>query len=177
MADLTRRAALLGAAALTAAAGPQSAWDFTFPSIEEGTLALADFRGKVLLVVNTASFCGYTYQYENLMKVHRGLGPKGLVVVGVPSQDFNQESADNKTVKSFCETNFDVDFPLAGLSHVRGAQAHPFYRWVKAQRGWEPTWNFNKILVARSGQVVACYGADEEPDGVVLSRAIGVALG
>ena len=172
----TRRSLLLGAALTTIAAAPQTAWDFTFPSIEDGTLALADHRGKLLLVVNTASFCGYTYQYENLMKLHRAMAPKGLAVIGVPSQDFNQESADNKTIKSFCETSFDVDFPLAGLSHVRGAKAHPFYRWVKAQKGWEPSWNFSKVLIARSGQVIACYGSNAEPDGPELSKAIGQAL-
>ena len=93
----------------------------------------ADFKGRVLLVTNTASFCGYTYQYEALEKLHTARSAAGLTVIGVPSQDFNQESADNATVKTFCETRFDIDFPLTAISHVRGAQAAPFYAWVKSR--------------------------------------------
>src|SRR5580692_3108652 len=103
------------------------AWDFSFPAIDGGTVEFRTFTGNVLLVVNTASFCGYTYQYEGLRKLYDARGTEGLTVIGVPSQDFNQESPDNKTVKTFCETNFGVDFPLTGLAHVRGAQAAPFY--------------------------------------------------
>ena len=87
------------------------AWDFGFSSIDEGRLDFAAFKGRVLLVVNTASFCGYTYQYEAMEKLHRSGTPRGLTVVGVPSRDFNQESADNKTVKTFCEATFGVQFP------------------------------------------------------------------
>ena len=107
------------------------AWDFGFPSIEEGRLDFAAFKGRVLLVTNTASFCGYTYQYEGLEKLHKAASPRGLTVIGVPSQDFNQESADNKTVKTFCETTFGVEFPMAGIAHVRGSEAAPFYAWVR----------------------------------------------
>src|SRR5665213_4117526 len=103
------------------------AWAFDFPAIEGGTLARDAFRGRVLLVTNTASFCGYTYQYAGLEKLHAALGAQGLTVLGVPSQDFNQESPDDATVKTFCETKFGIDFPLAGISHVRGPQAAPFY--------------------------------------------------
>ena len=87
------------------------AWVFSFPSIDGGTLDLAAFKGRVLLVANTASFCGYTYQYEGLEKLYAAKSSAGLTVIGVPSQDFNQESADNATVKTFCETRFDIDFP------------------------------------------------------------------
>ncbi len=90
MADATRRGLLLGAAAMSLAAAPQSAWDFTFTSIEEDELPLARFRGRVLMVVNTASFCGFTYQYEALEKLHAAMSAKGLTVVGIPSGDFNQ---------------------------------------------------------------------------------------
>jgi len=95
------------------------AWDYSFPAIDGGTLALRALAGHVLLVVNTASFCGYTYQYEDLEKLHKTRSADGLTVIGVPSRDFNQESPDNKTVKSFCETRFGIDFPLAGVSHVK----------------------------------------------------------
>ena len=105
MAELTRRIMLLSAMGVTMAAGQETlAWDFGFPSIDDqGRLDFAQFKGRVLLVVNTASFCGYTYQYEGLENLQKAASPRGLTVIGVPSQDFNQESADNKTVKDFCE--------------------------------------------------------------------------
>ena len=143
MADIGRRLFIASGAAMTLAAAPSLAWDFSFSSLEDGTLKLADFRGRVLLVVNTASFCGYTYQYEQLAKLHAALTPKVLTVVGVPSQDFNQESGSNQEVKQFCEATFGVEFPMAGLSHVRGGQAHPFYRWVKAANRVPPTHHCN----------------------------------
>jgi glutathione peroxidase len=148
------------------------AWDFDFPSIDSGLLNLGAFRGRVLLVANTASFCGYTYQYEALQKLHKAASPRGLTVIGVPSRDFNQESADNGTVKAFCEGRFGVEFPLAGIEHVRGAEAAPFYAWVREQRRWEPGWNFNKVLIGRNGRIAGTFGAGDEPEGPKLSAAI-----
>jgi glutathione peroxidase len=130
----------------------------------------------VLLVVNTASFCGYTYQYEGLEKLQKAGSPRGLTVVGVPSQDFNQESADNKTVKTFCESTFGVEFPMAGIAHVRGVGAAPFYGWVRGQRQWEPGWNFNKVLISRDGRIAGTFGAGDEPQGRKLAQAIEVEL-
>jgi glutathione peroxidase len=112
-----------------------------------------------------------------LEKLHAARATEGLTVIGVPSADFNQESADNKTVKTFCETRFGISFPLAGLSHVRGPQAAPFYAWVKATRNWEPAWNFNKVLIDRDGRIAGTYDAGDEPDGPVMSQAISAALG
>jgi glutathione peroxidase len=152
------------------------AWIFSFPSIDGGTLDLAAFKGRVLLVANTASFCGYTYQYEGLEKLYAAKSPAGLTVIGVPSRDFNQESADNATVKTFCETRFDVGFPLAAISHVKGVQAAPFYAWVATEKQWQPAWNFNKVLIGRDGRIAGTFGSGDEPDGPVLSRAIAAAL-
>lgn len=152
------------------------AWDFSFPAIEGGALALGRFRGKVLLVVNTASFCGYTYQYEGLRKLHEAHAAQGLVVIGVPSQDFNQESPDDRTVKTFCETQFGIDFPLAGISHVKGAAAAPFYGWVREAAGWEPSWNFNKVLIGRDGAIMGTFSSGDEPQGPKLGNAIAAAL-
>ena len=121
-----------------AAAKEKLAWDFSFPAIEGGNLDFRTFTGHVLLVVNTASFCGYTYQYEGLRKLHESLAAAGLTVIGVPSQDFNQESPDNRTVKAFCDTRYGIDFPLAGVSHIKGSAAAPFYGWVREAAGWEP---------------------------------------
>ena len=162
--------------AANAKAGEKRAWDFGFPSIEDGNLDLAAFRGRVLLVTNTASFCGYTYQYKALERLHRDLSPKGLTVVGVPSQDFDQESASNGEVKTFCETRFGIDFPLAGISHVKGAQAAPFYGWVRQERTWEPGWNFNKVLIGRDGRIVATFGSADEPDGPEIQSAVAAEL-
>ena len=126
MADVTRCAALAGLAMIAAAPAPAVAWDFAFPSIDEGALDLATLRGRVLLVVNTASFCAYTPQFRQLEAMHRDLEAKGLVVIGVPSHDFGQEKGSNADVKAFCELTYGVQFPMAGLSKVRGAEAAPF---------------------------------------------------
>ena len=181
MAEATRRAVLaaLGMAAATGAEArtmEQLAWDFSFPGIEGGTLDFAAYRGRVLLVVNTASFCGYTRQYEGLQKLHEARASEGLVVVGIPSQDFNQEAGSEAEVKRFCEANFGIDFPMTGILKVRGAQAHPFYRWVKGARGWEPGWNFNKVLVGRDGRVAGVFGAADAPGGTRLGGAIAAAI-
>jgi glutathione peroxidase len=154
----------------------KTAWDFSFPAIGGGELDLAAFKGRVLLVANTASFCGYTYQYAGLEKLHQEAAANGVTVIGVPSQDFNQESPDNGTVKTFCETRFGVDFPLAGLSAVRGSSAAPFYAWVRAETGWEPSWNFNKVLIGRDGRVAGTFGSGDEPQGDKLAKAIAAAL-
>jgi glutathione peroxidase len=177
MADATRRMVLIAALGVSMATEKERlAWDFAFSSIDEGTLDFAQFRGRVLLVVNTASFCGYTYQYEGLEKLQKADSPRGLTVIGVPSQDFNQESADNKTVKTFFESTFGVEFPMAGIAHVRGAGAVPFYGWVREQRRWEPSWNFNKVLIGRDGRFAGTVAATEEPPGPKLSQAFEVHL-
>jgi glutathione peroxidase len=152
------------------------AWNFSFPAIEGGTLDFRAYTGHALLVVNTASFCGYTYQYEGLKKLHEARAADGLTVIGVPSQDFNQESPDNKTVKTFCETQYGIDFPLTGLSHVKGPSAAPFYAWVRDVKSWEPNWNFNKVLIGRGGGIAGTFGSGDEPDGPKLSTAIAAAL-
>ncbi len=178
MVEPTRWTFLAALAGITSmAAGSETlAWDFGFPSIDDGRLEFAAFKGRVLLVTNTASFCGYTYQYEGLEKLHKAEAGRGLTVIGVPSQDFNQESADNKTVKTFCEATFDVQFPMAGISHVRGPQAAPFYTWVREQAHWEPSWNFNKVLIGRNGRIAGTFGSGDEPGGTRLSAAIAAAL-
>ena len=179
MGILRRTVLISGAAMAGMAAGPapKTAWSFEFPSIDEGTLRLAEFQGKVMLVVNTASFCGYTPQYRQLEALHRRLSPQGFSVIGVPSQDFGQESGSNGEVKAFCEATFGVDFPMAGIGHVRGADAAPFYQWVREQRRWEPQWNFYKVLIGRDGAIVGTYGSNDLPDSGRLATAIQAAVG
>jgi glutathione peroxidase len=162
---------------LMAANNEKLAWDFSFPSIEGGVLDLRSQAGHVLLVVNTASFCGYTYQYEGLERLHEAREKEGLTVIGVPSRDFNQESNDDGTVKNFCDTRFHIAFPLAGISHVKGADAAPFYAWVRETKRWEPNWNFNKVLIGRDGRIAGTFGSGDEPEGQKLSSAIGAELG
>jgi glutathione peroxidase len=111
-----------------------------------------------------------------LEKLHSTLEGRGLTVVGVPSQDFNQEKDNAAEVKAFCDATFGVQFPMTGILHVRGSNADPFYRWVRAQRNWEPSWNFNKVLIGRKGQIIGTYGAEDEPQGPRLRRAIETAL-
>jgi glutathione peroxidase len=174
MVELRRRTILAAGAAapLMGAGSDQTAWDFGFPAIEGGKLDFAALKGRVLLVTNTASFCGFTYQYEGLQKLHDARSPAGLTVIGVPSQDFNQESADNATVKTFCDTRFDIDFPLTAISHVRGARAAAFYAWVNAERNWQPEWNFNKVLIGRDGRIAGTFRSSDEPDGPSVSHAL-----
>ena len=126
MADLLRRSVLaLPLAATAAAASEADAWSFRFPSLEGGEHDLAAWRGRVLLVVNTASFCGHTPQYAALQRLHDRYQGRGLVVFGVPSNDFNQEAASNQQVREFCDAQFGIEFPMAAISHVKGRRRIP----------------------------------------------------
>ncbi|HWT08322.1 MAG TPA: glutathione peroxidase [Roseomonas sp.] len=175
MADASRRAIL--AAPLLMAAGPAAdAYGFRLPSLDGGEHDLSAWRGRVLLVVNTASFCGYTPQYAALQRLHERFQPRGLVVLGVPSNDFNQESADNRQIREFCDAQFGIDFPMATLSHVRGPQAIPLFRWLAERGGGEPRWNFHKYLVARDGRTVRGFATRVEPESIEMLRAVETAL-
>ena len=111
-----------------------------------------------------------------MQSLHAARSGDGLTVIGVPSQDFNQESPDDATVRAFCETRFGVGFPMAGVTHVKGPAAAPFYAWVRETAGWTPGWNFNKVLVGRDGLVAGTFGSGEKPDGAALTAAITAAL-
>jgi glutathione peroxidase len=180
MSRRTTLSALAGIAACATRAGaatdPGLAWQFKMTAIDDGMLDFATLRGKVLLVVNTASYCGYTPQYKQLEALHRALSPKGFAVVGIPSQDFGQEKGSNAEVAQFCELTYGVEFPMAGLSKVTGSQAAPFYKWVRAQTGWEPKWNFYKVLISRQGTILGTYGSDVLPDTGPLRDAIDKAV-
>lgn len=175
MADVARRALLAAPLLMAAAPGPD-AWSFRFPSLEGGEHDLAAWRGRVLLVVNTASFCGFTPQYAALQRLHDRYRERGLVVLGVPSNDFNQEAGSNQQVREFCDAQFGIDFPMAAISSVRGAQAHPFFRWAAERGGREPRWNFHKYLVARDGRSVRGFATRVAPDSAEMIRAIEAAL-
>lgn len=165
------RAFALPFAALAALALPAAAWaGFTFASIDGGQIDLGDWAGLPVLVVNTASLCGFSGQYDDLQALHEELGPRGLRVLAVPSDDFAQELADEAAVKSYCEANFSLTLPMTEITHVKGPQAHPFYAWLAESRGFVPGWNFNKVLLGPGGEVVATWGATARPQGAIRQR-------
>ena len=145
----------------------------TFPRLQdEKPQALCQYSGKVLLVVNTASYCGFTPQYKGLEALHSRYKDKGLVVLGFPSNDFAQEKASNKEIADFCENTFGVKFPMLARTAVRGKDANAFYRQLAEKTGRQPLWNFRKYLVARDGRVVGDYTSMTAPDDKALVAEI-----
>ena len=173
--------ALLSAAGVAwAQAGRQPIdWSTVFlESIGGGPLPTASYRGHVVLLVNTASLCGFTGQYLGLQELWRRYKDKGLIVLGVPSNDFGgQEPGTKEEIRRFCEATFDVTFPMADKQVVTGAGAHPLYRWAAAQTGalGTPSWNFHKILIGRDGRIVDWFSAAGGM-GPKFERAIEAAL-
>lgn len=136
-----------------------------------------EYRGKVLLVVNTASRCAFTGQYEGLERLYREKRDQGLVVLGFPSNDFgNQEPGGEKSIKQFCKLTYDVGFPMFEKIKVRGDQAHPFYKALIAAADSRPKWNFHKYLIGRDGRVIDDYSSFRSPDSGALRSAIERAL-
>ncbi len=179
-----RRTLLAGTAALAAllplrTALAASAHDFAFDAIDGGEIHLSDFAGGPVLVVNTASLCGYTPQYEGLQAIWEAYRDRGLTVVGIPSDDFGGQEKDTEAeVKDFCETVFSVDFPLAAITRVSGTQAHPFYLWAEQELGAAnaPRWNFHKYLVGADGRLIRAFPTRVEPDSAEVREAIEKAL-
>lgn len=148
---------------------PAAALDrFTFGNIDGGQHDSADWAGRPVLVVNTASLCGFTHQYADLQRLWDRYRDRGLIVLAVPSDDFRQELASDAEVKEFCTLNYDLTLPMTTITPVRGADAHPFYRWLARTNGFEPAWNFNKVLLAPDGTVAGTWGSGTKP----MSRAI-----
>ena len=140
-------------------------YDFEFNSIDGNKIKLSDFKNKVLVVVNVASRCGYTPQYEGLQMLWSNYKNKNLVVIGVPTNNFNQEPGNNKEIKDFCETNFGINFPMTEKTNVIGKDAHPFYKWAKKNHGIGaiPKWNFHKIVIGKNGKVVDTFASFTKP--------------
>lgn len=153
-----------------------AAQSFSFASIDGGTLSFDDWQGRPILVVNTASRCGFTPQYDGLQALYDRYRDRGLIVLAVPSNDFRQELATADKVKDFCEVNFDLDMPMTDITTVRGPQAHPFYLWVAQESGFTPAWNFNKVLIGPDGTVEATFGSATRPLSGRMTRAIEAAL-
>jgi glutathione peroxidase len=155
------------------------AYDFEFHTIDGAPLPLETYRDKVLLVVNTASQCGLTPQYEGLEKLYSEYKDQGLVVLGVPCNQFaGQEPGTEAEIKDFCETKFNIDFPLTAKADVKGDTAHPFYKWAKDVLGdpAEPAWNFHKILVGKDGKLIRAFGSRTEPLDDEVVGAVKAAL-
>ena len=145
----------------------------SFPRLQdEKPQSLCQYSGKVLLVVNTASYCGFTGQYEGLEQLHARYRDKGLVVLGFPSNDFAQESGNNQQIAEFCSNTYGVKFPMFAKSSVVGAQASPFFRQLAEATGQKPRWNFYKYLIGRDGKPVASYSSMTSPDSKSLLREV-----
>jgi len=143
----------------------QLAHNFEFMGIDGQSIKISDYKEKVVVVVNVASRCGFTKQYEDLQNLWTNYKDNDLVVIGVPTNDFKQEPASNKDIKDFCETNFDIDFPLTEKLNVLGENAHPFYKWAKENHGNGaiPKWNFHKIIIGKDGKVADTFASITNP--------------
>lgn len=169
--------AVLAMPALASEGAGRSAHDFTLPSIDGGDMHLSDFEGKSILLVNTASYCGFTKQYDGLQALYESRRDRGLVVLGVPSNDFGkQEPGQKEQIKEFCEVNFAIDFPMSDKLVVKGDGAHPLYQWLKAETGDSPSWNFYKFLIDGEGRAVASFSSLTKPQSKKLTKAIDATL-
>lgn len=149
---------------------------FTFDNIDGGTHDSGAWAGHPVLVVNTASLCGFTYQYAGLQDLWDRYRERGLIVLAVPSDDFRQELGSNAAVKDFCTLNYDLTLPMTTITHVRGAGAHPFYAWLEKNHGFAPAWNFNKVLISPDGAVIGTWGSGTKPLSRPITRAIEALL-
>ena len=153
----------------------KSAHDFVFTSIDGERLPLSSFSGKAILIVNTASFCGFTKQYTTLQSLWQRYQQKGLIVLGVPSNDFGgQEPGTETNIKDFCEVNFNIDFPLTKKTKVKGPLSHPFYKWAATELGMmaKPRWNFHKYLITPDGQLANWFSSPTSPMSERVVKAI-----
>jgi len=172
MKDRPMRAALFGCLVAALAAPALAGEGFRFASIDGGEITLDDWAGKPALVVNTASLCGFVGQFAGLQALHDRFAAQGVLILAVPSDDFDQELADAAAVQEFCETNFDLTLPMTEITPVTGRNAHPFYAWVREQTGFVPAWNFNKVLLAPDGSVAATFGSAVAPESARIAGRI-----
>ena len=152
----------------------QLATDFSFRDVDGKTINLSEFKEKVILVVNVASRCGFTNQYKDLQDLWNNYKSKGLLIVGVPSNNFRQEPGSNKEIKEFCETTFGIDFPITEKTNVIGKNTHPFFLWAKENYGSSavPKWNFHKIIINKKGKVANTFTSITNPSSNKFIAAI-----
>lgn len=175
---------LMAQPAANSAAGTPSgsaitAWRFSFPALKGGEIRLSDYAKKPILICNTASFCGFASQLEGLEQLATRYGPRGLVVIGVPSGDFGSQEADNpEEIAHQAEQGHGVRFPLTTKQHVKGEEAHPFFKWAAAQKPNDlPKWNFHKYLIGRDGQIADVFSTMTSPNATRVIAAIAKELG
>ena len=155
------------------------AYDFNFNDLDGVNINLSDFKNKVIVVVNVASNCGFTNQYEDMQKVWNEYQQKGLVMIGVPSNNFgNQEPGTSKEIKNFCEAKFGITFPMTEKVNVKGENAHPFYVWAKKNHGNSavPKWNFHKIVIGKNGKIQDTFASITKPTSKKFRKVIEKAL-
>lgn len=157
-------------------ASAKTAHDFEFKHIEEGKkIDLSDYKGKVLLVVNTACMCGFTPQFSGLEKLYQQYKDKGLVIVGIPSNDFGGQELDSEEeVEAYTQKNFSLTFPLSRITKVSGEEAHPFFKWAGEKAGFvgKPKWNFHKYLISKNGEFIDWFASITAPSSDKLTAAI-----
>ena len=156
------------------------AYDFAFTRLTGEALPLSEFMGQAILVVNTASECGYTPQYDELEKLWQAHRDKGLVVLGVPCNQFGaQEPGTEAEIGAFCRKNYGVTFPLTAKNDVKGKAAHPFYKWANGEAGLlgQPKWNFHKYLIGRDGSFAGWFSSAAKPTGPKIGKALEKVLG
>src|SRR5947199_2623148 len=178
---MTAALAAIAAPRIALAQTPMSritAYGFSFPALDGGTIRLADFAGKPIMVVNTASLCGYTPQYAGLQQLWSEFHGRGLAIIGVPSNDFGgQEPGGAKEIAETAQHQYGVTFPIAAKAVVKGANAHPFYRWAAEARPKDlPRWSFHKYLIGRDGYVAEVFPESVEPTDTRIKTAIARAL-
>ena len=149
-------------------------YDFKIESITGETIDFNEYKNKVILIVNTASYCGFTKQYTDLQKLWDKYKSRGLIVLGVPSNSFNQEKNKNSEVKEFCKVNFNINFPLSAITEVKGDNAHDLFKWAKNNHGKSaiPKWNFHKILINKEGKVEDTFASFTNPTSKKLVSKI-----
>ncbi len=157
-----------------AASNNDNAYDFEFSSLDGDPIKLKQYEGKIIVVVNVASRCGYTPQYEDLQNLWTKYKNKNLVVLGIPTNNFRQEPGNNKEIKDFCETNFGVTFPMSEKINVIGNNSHPFYKWARDDYGIGaiPKWNFHKIIIGKDGKVAETFSSITKPSSKKFLKVI-----
>ena len=149
-------------------------YDFKINSITGEEINFNDYKNKVILLVNVASYCGFTKQYADLQKLWEIYRDKGFVVIGVPSNSFNQEKNSEKEIKKFCEVNFNINFPMTSIYEVKGDNAHEIYKWAMNNHGKSaiPKWNFHKILIGKDGKIVDTFVSFTNPTSKKITKIL-----
>tara|TARA_B100000886_G_C20411558_1_gene487314 strand:+ start:1610 stop:2146 length:537 start_codon:yes stop_codon:yes gene_type:complete len=151
-----------------------TAYDYEFKGLDGNLIKLGEFKNKVIIVVNVASRCGYTPQYEDLQSLWSNYQNRDLVVIGVPTNNFRQEPGTNNEIKDFCETNFGITFPMTEKTNVIGKNSHPFYKWAKKNFGIGaiPKWNFHKIVIGKNGKIAETFSSITNPSSQKFLKTI-----